>query len=108
VQRLWPIEELEERWTLGAEDLAWLSGLPDAGKLGLAAARSRSGRGGLILYEILGHFAQLRGHWACPQYGSRVRQVEGLLQARAAAALGRACLCRAALNQRQREVTRLA
>jgi len=35
--RLWSIEELEERWTLGAEDLAWLSGLPDAGKLGLAA-----------------------------------------------------------------------
>jgi len=37
MQRLWSIEELEERWTLGAEDLAWLSGLPDAGKLGLAA-----------------------------------------------------------------------
>jgi hypothetical protein len=30
-------EELGERWTLDAEDLALLSGLPDAGKFGLAA-----------------------------------------------------------------------
>ncbi len=37
MQRLWSVEELGERWTLGAEDLALLSGLPDAGKLGLAA-----------------------------------------------------------------------
>jgi TnpA family transposase len=29
-------EEIGEHWTLGAEDLAWLSGMPDAGKLGLA------------------------------------------------------------------------
>ena len=29
-------EEVGEHWTLGAEDLAWLSGMPDAGKLGLA------------------------------------------------------------------------
>ena len=37
MQRLWSAEELGERWTLGVEDLALLSGLPDAGKLGLAA-----------------------------------------------------------------------
>jgi TnpA family transposase len=37
MQRLWSAEELGERWALGAEDLALLSGLPDAGKLGLAA-----------------------------------------------------------------------
>ena len=30
------MEEVGEHWTLGAEDLAWLSRLPDAGKLGLA------------------------------------------------------------------------
>src|ERR1700677_1368292 len=29
-------EEVGEHGTLGAEDLAWLSGMPDAGKLGLA------------------------------------------------------------------------
>ena len=29
-------EEVGEHWTFGAEDLAWLSGMPDAGKLGLA------------------------------------------------------------------------
>ena len=29
-------EEVGEHWTLGADDLAWLSGMPDAGKLGLA------------------------------------------------------------------------
>src|ERR1700722_8037281 len=29
-------EEVGEHWTLGVEDLAWLSGMPDAGKLGLA------------------------------------------------------------------------
>ena len=37
MQRLWSAEELGERWTLGAEDLALLVGLPDTGKLGLAA-----------------------------------------------------------------------
>ena len=37
MQRLWSAEELGERWTLGVEDLALLSGLPDVGKLGLAA-----------------------------------------------------------------------
>ena len=37
MQRLWSAEELGERWTLGAEDLALLAGLPEAGKLGLAA-----------------------------------------------------------------------
>src|SRR4051812_48537660 len=37
MQRLWSAEELRERWTLGAEDLALLASLPDAGKLGLAA-----------------------------------------------------------------------
>ena len=36
MQSLWSTEEVGEHWTLGAEDLAWLSGLPDAGKLGLA------------------------------------------------------------------------
>ena len=29
-------KEVEEHWTLVAEDLAWLSGMPDAGELGLA------------------------------------------------------------------------
>ena len=37
MQRLWSAEELGERWTLGAEDLALASSLPDAGKLGIAA-----------------------------------------------------------------------
>lgn len=37
MQRLWSAEELGERWTLGAEDLALLRGLPEVGKLGLAA-----------------------------------------------------------------------
>jgi hypothetical protein len=37
MRRLWSAEELGERWTLGAGDLALVSGLPDAGKLGLAA-----------------------------------------------------------------------
>ena len=36
MQSLWLTEEVGEHWILGAEDLAWLSGLPDAGKLGLA------------------------------------------------------------------------
>ena len=36
MQSLWSTEEVGEHWTLGAEDLAWLSGLPDAGKFGLA------------------------------------------------------------------------
>src|SRR6516164_4853417 len=36
MQSLWSTEEVGEHWTLGAQDLAWLSGLPDAGKLGLA------------------------------------------------------------------------
>lgn len=37
MQRLWSADELGERWTLGAEDLELHSGLPDAGKFGLAA-----------------------------------------------------------------------
>jgi len=37
MQRLWSADELGERWTLGAEDLALLADLPDAGKLGMAA-----------------------------------------------------------------------
>jgi hypothetical protein len=37
MQRLWSAEELGEGWTLGAEDLTLLSGLPAAGKLGIAA-----------------------------------------------------------------------
>ena len=37
MQRLWSTDEPGERWTLGPEDLALLAGLPDAGKLGLAA-----------------------------------------------------------------------
>src|SRR3954447_8395065 len=31
------VDEIGERWTLGPQDLALLAGLPDAGKLGLAA-----------------------------------------------------------------------
>jgi hypothetical protein len=37
MQRLWSAEQLGERWTLGAEELALLADLPDAGKLGFAA-----------------------------------------------------------------------
>lgn len=37
MQRLWSAEELGEHWTLIAEDLVLLAGLPDTGKLGLAA-----------------------------------------------------------------------
>jgi hypothetical protein len=37
MQRSWSAEELGERWTLGAEDLALLADLPDAGRLGFAA-----------------------------------------------------------------------
>ncbi|MFL5255497.1 MAG: hypothetical protein ACJ8AI_21895 [Rhodopila sp.] len=37
MQRLLPVDELDERRTPGAEDLALLSGLADAAKLGLAA-----------------------------------------------------------------------
>jgi hypothetical protein len=33
MQRLWSAEELGERWTLGAEDLALLSGLPEIWRL---------------------------------------------------------------------------
>jgi TnpA family transposase len=36
MQSLWSTEAVGEDWTLGAQDLAWLSGLADAGKLGLA------------------------------------------------------------------------
>jgi hypothetical protein len=36
MQSLWSTEAVGEDWTLGARDLAWLSGLADAGKLGLA------------------------------------------------------------------------
>ena len=43
MQRLWSADELGERWTLGTEDLALLAGLPDAGKLGLAAQCSAPG-----------------------------------------------------------------
>jgi hypothetical protein len=37
MQRLWSAEELDECWTLGAEDLVLLSDLPHASQLGLAA-----------------------------------------------------------------------
>src|SRR3954470_9521536 len=37
MQRQWSADEFGEHWTLGAEDLALLADLPDAGKLGLAA-----------------------------------------------------------------------
>jgi hypothetical protein len=38
MQRLWSADELGERWTLGAEDLGLLSGLPGPGELGVATA----------------------------------------------------------------------
>jgi hypothetical protein len=56
MQRLWSEDELGEHWTLGAEDLALLSGLPDAGKLGLAnhmAAAAAFGLGYSWLRERL-------------------------------------------------------
>jgi Domain of unknown function (DUF4158) len=37
MQRQWSADEFGEHWTLGAEDLALLADLPDAGKLGLVA-----------------------------------------------------------------------
>jgi hypothetical protein len=37
MQRLWSADELCERWTLLPEDMALLAGLPETGKLGLAA-----------------------------------------------------------------------
>jgi len=37
MQRLWSADELDERWTLVPEDMALLTDLPDAGKLGLVA-----------------------------------------------------------------------
>jgi hypothetical protein len=37
MRRDWSAEELGEVWTLGPADLALVAGLPDAGKLGLAA-----------------------------------------------------------------------
>lgn len=37
MQRLWSAPELGEHWRLDREDLQLLAGLPDAGKLGLAA-----------------------------------------------------------------------
>src|SRR5689334_522700 len=37
MQRLWSTDELGERWSLEPEDLALLAGLPDSGRLGLAA-----------------------------------------------------------------------
>jgi uncharacterized protein DUF4158 len=37
MQRDWSAGELGEAWTLGSADRALLAGLPDAGKLGLAA-----------------------------------------------------------------------
>jgi TnpA family transposase len=37
MQRQWSADELGERWTLRPEDRSLLAGLPDAGKLGLAA-----------------------------------------------------------------------
>jgi len=36
MQRRWSTDDIAECWTVGAQDLAWLSGLPDTGKLGLA------------------------------------------------------------------------
>ena len=39
MRRLWSAAELGERWKLGVEGLALVSGLPDAGKPGLAAER---------------------------------------------------------------------
>ena len=37
MQRLWSADELSERWTVLPEDLTLLVGLPNIGKLGLAA-----------------------------------------------------------------------
>ena len=65
MQSLWSTEEVGEAWPLGAEDLAWLSGLPDAGKLGLAVQLMYWRRNGRFPDdEDLGHFAHLRGHCA--------------------------------------------
>ena len=37
MRRGWSAEEFGEPWTLGPAELALVAGLPDAGKLGLAA-----------------------------------------------------------------------
>lgn len=36
MKRLWSVDELDERWTISAGDLAFIVGNADAGRLGLA------------------------------------------------------------------------
>ena len=36
MKRLWSVDELGERWTLSPDDVAFVAGNADAGKLGLA------------------------------------------------------------------------
>jgi hypothetical protein len=71
MQRLWSTEEIGERWTLEAEDLAWLSGLPDAGKLWLAVQRMYWRRNGRFADEeadlapaVIRHLATQNRCWS--------------------------------------------
>lgn len=57
MKRLWSADELGERWTLSAGDLAFVDGNADAGKLGLtyhsyfpAFGRCWVSSGALLLY----------------------------------------------------------
>lgn len=68
MQRLWSADELAERWTLSAEDLALLVDLPDSGKLGMAAQLAcwrQSGRfpdeEADIASAVVGHLAAQAG-----------------------------------------------
>jgi hypothetical protein len=76
MQRLWSADELGERWALLPEDLALLAGLPDTGKLGLAAQLTywrRHGRfpddEGDLAPAVIGHLAT--------QIGIRIDVLDG-------------------------------
>ena len=64
MQRLWSAEELGERWTLGAEDLAVLVGLPAAGKVGFAAQLAYWRQNGRFPDDEAGLAPAVAGHLA--------------------------------------------
>src|SRR5690242_10370165 len=67
MQRLWSADELCERWTLGVEDLALLSGLPESGKLGMAAQ--------LAYWRQNGHFPDAEADFVPAVIGHLAAQV---------------------------------
>ncbi|MBV8576748.1 MAG: DUF4158 domain-containing protein, partial [Acetobacteraceae bacterium] len=76
MQRLWSAEELGEHWALGADDLALLSGLPDAGKLGLAAQLAYWRQNGRFPDEEADFAPAVVGHLAA-QVGVHADVLEG-------------------------------